>query len=238
MSDRKDVQFDGFSAETIFFLKNLRENNNREWFLARKKDYYKKVVQPAGYFVQEMGVMLKNISPGIQAVPKIDRSICRIYQDPRFAKDQNPYRSYLGIWFWYGARRGKKSPGYYFELRPDQLYLSAGTPIFSRKALRSFRNAAIAPESGAELNRIIEKIQKNQNYQTSKAYYENIPEGYEESKGKFDDLIRFNGLVVSWEMAVPPEIYNRNLLKFIFHIYKEWSPLFNWLIKQVYSEDQ
>ena len=86
MSDRKDVQFDGFSAETIFFLKNLRENNHREWFLARKKDYYKKVVQPAGYFVQEMCTMLESISPGIQAVPKSTAQSACIYQDPRFAR--------------------------------------------------------------------------------------------------------------------------------------------------------
>lgn len=238
MSDRKDIQFDGFSAETIFFLKNLRENNNREWFLARKKDYYKKVVQPAGYFVREMGQMLENISPGIKADPRISRSICRIYQDSKFAKDQNPYRTYLGIWFWLGNRREKKSPGYYFELRPEQFYLSVGTPTFSRKALHSFRDAIIASESGGELKRIIEKIQKNQNYQINKAYYKNIPEGYQESKGKFDDLIRFNGLVVSWEMPVPPEIYNRNLLKFVFNIYKEWSPLFNWLTKYVYNDNK
>ncbi|HOF02651.1 MAG TPA: DUF2461 domain-containing protein [Atribacterota bacterium] len=238
MVNRKDIQFEGFFAETIFFLKNLRENNNREWFLARKKDYYKKVVQPAGLLVVEMGKMLENVSPGIQADPRISRSICRIYQDIRFAKDQNPYRPYLGIWFWQGMRREKRSPGYYFELRPERLYLSAGAQTFSRKALHSFREAVATPKSGEELLNIISKIQKNQNYELNKAYYKNTPEGFQISKDELKEIIRFNGLTVSQEMPLPPEIYNRNLLKLVFNIYKEWSPLYNWLIKNVYTEKQ
>ena len=63
----KNIHFEGFSAETVFFLKNLKENNNSEWFLARKKDYTKKVLQPARLFVAEMGEMLQKISPGVQA---------------------------------------------------------------------------------------------------------------------------------------------------------------------------
>ncbi|MFW5872798.1 MAG: TIGR02453 family protein, partial [bacterium] len=137
----KDNQFEGFSAETIFFLKNLKENNNREWFLARKKDCNKKVLKPASDFVVEMGELLQKISPGIHADPKINRSITRIYRDSRYASEQEPYKTYLGIWFWQGVRKINESPGYYFELRPDQLYLSAGIKSFSRKVLHNYRKA-------------------------------------------------------------------------------------------------
>ncbi len=238
MSLKKDNRFEGFSAETVFFLKNLRENNNREWFLARKKDYSKKVLLPASAFVLEMGSMLQKISPGIQAEPRVNRSISRIYQDTRFTNHQNPYLPYLGLWFWHGPRRTKESPGYYLELKPENLFLSAGVKVFSRKALRCFRKAVINLGSGEELLSIMEQIQENQCYQLNKIYYKNIPEGYHINSDQLKDLIRFNGLLVSREMTLPPELYTRDFLKLVFTIYKDWSPLYNWLIKYVYSKEE
>ena len=236
MVAQKNSNFEGFSAETVFFLKNLKENNNREWFLARKKDYSKKVLQPAAIFVLEMGEMLQKISPGVQADPKVNRSICRINRDTRFANVQEPYRTFLGIWFWEGIRKTKDSPGYYFELRPEQLYLSAGIQIFSRKAQHLFRKAVVDSKGGAELTKMINKIKENPDYKINEAYYKNIPEGYKINDEQQKDLIRFNGLLVSTEMSIPPELYNKNLLKLVFNIYKDWSPLYNWLTQYVYNE--
>ena len=228
----KDNQFEGFSAEAVFFLKNLKENNNREWFLARKKDYTKKVLKPASDFVVEMGELLQKNSPGIQADPKVNRSISRIYRDTRYSSEQEPYKTYLGIWFWQGVRKVNESPGYYFELRPDQLYLSAGIRSFSRKILHNYREAIANPKSGEKLVTIIEKIRENPDYQVSREYYKRIPEGYQ-LQGKREELIRFNSLLVSKEMPIPSELYNRNLLKLVFQIFKDFSPIHNWLSEYV-----
>jgi len=228
----KDNQFEGFSAETVFFLKNLKENNNREWFLARKKDYNKKVLKPASDFVVEMGELLQKNSPGIQADPKVNRSISRIYRDTRYSSEQEPYKTYLGIWFWQGVRKVNESPGYYFELRPDQLYLSVGIRSFSRKILHNYREAVANPKSGEKLVSIVEKIRENPDYQVSREYYKRIPEGYQ-LQGKREELIRFNSLLASIEMPIPSELYNRNLLKLVFQIFKDFSPIHNWLSEYV-----
>lgn len=236
MVAQKNSNFEGFSAETVFFLKNLKENNNREWFLARKKDYSRKVLQPAAIFVAEMGEMLQKISPGVQADPKVNRSICRINRDTRFANVQEPYRTFLGIWFWEGIRKTKDSPGYYLELRPEQLFLSAGIQVFSRKVHHLFRKAVVDLKSGTELVKIINKIKENPDYRINEAYYKNIPEGYRVNDERQKELIRFNSLLVSTEMSIPPELYNKNLLKLVFNIYKDWSTLYNWLTQNVYSK--
>jgi len=228
----KDNQFEGFSAEAVFFLKNLKENNNREWFLARKKDYNKKVLKPASDFVVEMGELLQKNSPGIQADPKVNRSISRIYRDTRYSSEQEPYKTYVGIWFWQGVRKVNESPGYYFELRPDQLYLSAGIRSFSRKILHDYREAVANPKSGEKLVSIVEKIRENPDYQVSREYYKRIPEGYQ-LQGKREELIRFNSLLASIEMPIPSELYNRNLLKLVFQIFKDFSPIHNWLSEYV-----
>jgi len=228
----KDNQFEGFSAEAVFFLKNLKENNNREWFLARKKDYNKKVLKPASDFVVEMGELLQKNSPGIQADPKVNRSISRIYRDTRYSSEQEPYKTYVGIWFWQGVRKVNESPGYYFELRPDQLYLSVGIRSFSRKILHNYREAVANPKSGEKLVSIVEKIRENPDYQVSREYYKRIPEGYQ-LQGKREELIRFNSLLASIEMPIPSELYNRNLLKLVFQIFKDFSPIHNWLSEYV-----
>ncbi len=234
MVEHKNEHFEGFSAETVFFLKNLKENNNREWFLARKKDYNKKVLQPARIFVSEMGEMLQKISPGVQADPRVNRSICRLYRDTRYPEVQEPYRTYLGIWFWQGIRKEKDSPGYYFELKPEHLYLAAGIETFSRKALHLFRKAVADQEAGSKLLEIVERIKENQSYNTNESYYKNIPEGYQIDNDSLKDIIRFNGLLISTEMTLPTELYNKNLIKLVYNIYKDWSPLYNWLTQYVY----
>jgi len=233
----KENQFEGFSAETVFFLKNLKENNNQEWFLARKKDYNKKVIKPAMDFVVEMGKMLEKVSPEINAEPKINRSIRRIYQDTRNTNNQDPYKTYLGICFWQGKKKMHDSPGYYFELRPEVLYLAAGNKVFSRKNLTAFRQAVSKPEIGDQLLDIIEKLEGKNDYQISKPFYKRIPEGYKLIE-KFKDLIRFNGLLVSTEIQIPPELYSQNILKFVFNIFKDFAPLENWLYKYVYNREE
>ncbi len=233
----KESQFEGFSAETVFFLKNLKENNNQEWFLARKKDYNKKVIKPAMEFVVEMGKMLEKISSEINAEPKINRSIRRIYQDTRNMSDQDPYKTFLGICFWQGKRKTHDSPGYYFELRPEALYLAAGNKIFSRKNLTAFRQAVSKQEIGDQLLGIMEKLKSKNDYKISKPFYKRIPEGYKVSD-KFEDLIRFNGLLASTEIQIPPELYSQNILKFVFNIFKDFAPLENWLYKHVHFGEE
>jgi uncharacterized protein (DUF2461 family) len=38
--------FEGISPETVDFLWGIRMNNNREWFMAHKHDYVKKLYEP------------------------------------------------------------------------------------------------------------------------------------------------------------------------------------------------
>ena len=78
--------FDGFPPEAVTFFKQLQDNNNKTWFDAHKPDYQKYVMDPAQGFIEEMGAKLEQLSPGIHADPRVNRSIFRIYRDTRFSK--------------------------------------------------------------------------------------------------------------------------------------------------------
>jgi len=64
------VEFKGFSKEVIPFLKEIRDNNNKEWFLTQKSRYENLILNPSRDFVVEMGEHLMAIEPSINAIPK------------------------------------------------------------------------------------------------------------------------------------------------------------------------
>jgi uncharacterized protein (TIGR02453 family) len=123
MKEGRMAGFNGFPPEAVTFFQGLQNNNNKTWFEARKPDYQKFVLEPAQEFIEEMGVRLKQLSPGIHADPRVNRSIFRIYRDIRFSKNKTPYKTHLGIWMWEGEGAKFESSGYYFHLEPPNILL-------------------------------------------------------------------------------------------------------------------
>ena len=143
--------FDGFPPAAVTFFKQLQNNNNKTWFDAHKPDYQMYVIEPAQGFIEEMGAKLKQLSPGIHAEPRVNRSIFRINRDTRFSKDKTPYKTHLGIWMWQGDGAKFESSGYYFHLEPPTMMVGVGIHTFSKDLLQAYRDAVVDPESGTEL---------------------------------------------------------------------------------------
>ena len=59
-----------FSPETIAFLTELRNNNNRDWFNENKDRYEELVLDVALRFIQSMQDPLAGIAPRFTAIPK------------------------------------------------------------------------------------------------------------------------------------------------------------------------
>jgi len=51
--------FTGFPAEGLAFLAGLAQNNNREWFEARREVYQTALLEPALAFVETLGERLR-----------------------------------------------------------------------------------------------------------------------------------------------------------------------------------
>tara|TARA_A100001015_G_scaffold26956_1_gene30096 strand:- start:759 stop:1049 length:291 start_codon:yes stop_codon:yes gene_type:complete len=74
---------------TISFLKQLKLNNNRDWF-NKNKDQFKSIQSDIKIFAQEVKDSL-SISDDIEKL-----KIFRIYRDLRFSKDKTPFKKTLG----------------------------------------------------------------------------------------------------------------------------------------------
>ena len=85
------------SESTIQFLKDLKTNNNREWFLDNKKRYEavkKEYYQITADFLDSM----KPLDPALELL-EVKNCVFRINRDIRFSKDKSPYKTNLGIGF-------------------------------------------------------------------------------------------------------------------------------------------
>jgi len=118
--------FNGFPRELPRFLSQLEKNNTVEWFSARQKDYEAFVKHPSEEFVVAVGDRLRTFCPGINAIPKVNKSLFRINRDIRFSKDKSPYKTNLGILFWEGPGKRMESSGFYFHLEGDLMMVGCG----------------------------------------------------------------------------------------------------------------
>src|SRR5690606_19239429 len=99
-------------------------------------------------FVRAIGPRLKAIAPEANADPRANGqgSISRIQRDTRFARDQPPYRNFLGLLFWYGDAEDKwERPGFHLVLQPGRVKLAAGIRRFTPAQLGEWRRRCADP---------------------------------------------------------------------------------------------
>jgi hypothetical protein len=99
------IRFDGFSGGLFRFLRNLAENNSKEWFDEHRREYEASLLVPAKAFVAEMGPTLQMLNRELETEPRVGRTLSRINNDVRFNRNRLPYRPFFYISF---PRRGQK----------------------------------------------------------------------------------------------------------------------------------
>lgn len=129
-----------FRPETVAFLTELKNNNNRDWFNENKSRYEEQVLDVALRFIQSMQDPLAEFAPRFTAIPKrMGGSLMRVYRDTRFSKNKTPYKTNIGIQFRHEQARDVHAPGYYVHIDPDQVFLGAGMWRPASEALRGIR---------------------------------------------------------------------------------------------------
>jgi uncharacterized protein (TIGR02453 family) len=109
------------------FLRELKNNNNRDWFQANKDRYEKVVKEPLLDFIADFSNRLPEISPHITAIPRASGgSLFRIYRDLRFSPDQTPYKTAAAVQFRHERCKDVHAPGYYLHLEPGSVFFGCG----------------------------------------------------------------------------------------------------------------
>ncbi len=105
------MTFTGFTPETVDFLWGIRMNNNRDWFLAHKKQYTDTLYEP----MKALGAEL--FAPFLERPGNILK-VSRIYRDARLHHPL-PYKESLWICIRRDVEWWAENPCLFFEFRPE-----------------------------------------------------------------------------------------------------------------------
>src|SRR5262245_10936808 len=134
-----------FGPELFSFLRDLRANNNREWFAANKQRYEDDLLEPALAFIDVFAPRLEKVSPHFRADARpTGGSLFRIYRDTRFSKDKSPYKTNVGIHFRHELAKDAHAPGYYLHIGPGEVFAGGGIWHPPTQAATAIREAIVA----------------------------------------------------------------------------------------------
>ena len=105
------------TKEALYFLENLKKNNDREWFNEHKTEF---TVHQND--VKEFYTLVMNNLKVHDQIEKM--KMFRIYRDVRFSKDKTPYKAHFAVSF---HRLGaEKRGGYYIRIKPGETFIATG----------------------------------------------------------------------------------------------------------------
>lgn len=212
---------------TLKFLKEIKQNNSKDWFDAHKNEYL--------FAKEEYATLVDSIIKGIRVFDKkisadLKGKDClfRIYKDVRFSKDKTPYKTNFGASINPG---GKKSlvAGYYLHIEPGASFLAGGMYMPEPAMLQAIRQ-----EIDYNPNPLL-KIFKSTSF---KNYFKGLsdegklkttPKGFDKDHPQID-LLRNKHFIVVYNLN-DKQILDAKVSKVIIDGFKAMHPFLEYLRK-------
>jgi uncharacterized protein (TIGR02453 family) len=135
-----EPRFPGLSSEALDFLRDLKRNNNRDWFRERKGDYERLLHHPIEDLVRTCAAACDK--RGFPLFPKDKNPLTRIYRDIRFSPDKTPFHTHVGA----SLRRPSSKTGgeIYIHISSENSFVAAGFWMPPRQVLHAWRERMTA----------------------------------------------------------------------------------------------
>lgn len=176
------------------FLRDLKNNNNREWFAENKLSYEQHQAKLVSFAEEMMRRLNEHDSIEFRSGKK---SVIRVYRDIRFSKDKSPYKTYTGM----GFRRSSKllRGGYYLHIEPDNSFVGGGFWEPNKEDLLKIRKAIELDE--AEFRKIINSEEFVSVFGELKGnQLKTCPKGFSKDSTAID-LLRYKQYVLTKEFS-------------------------------------
>ena len=185
-----------FSPALFKFLRQLKANNDRDWFQANKERYEDELRHPAQQFISDFGPRLAKISSHFDADPRpVGGSLFRIYRDVRFSKDKSPYKTHTGIQFRHKAGKDAHAPGFYLHLEPGRVFVGAGMWRPDGAAVKGVRDHIVA--AATAWKRIVHGKRFGDRFELEGDRLKRPPRGYDPEYTLIEDLKRKDFIAVA-----------------------------------------
>ena len=207
-------KFQGFPAESIAFLRDLKENNNRDWFAPRLESYRELVRVPMLALIHALHVAMLRFAPAYVGEPA--RCLYRVYRDTRFSKDKTPYKTHAAALFRRNSLAKNAGAGFYFAISPEEVAVGGGIYAPSPASLlvvrqhiaantKSFRSTFEAKT----VRRLMGELEGEQAVRVPKGFHAEHPAA---------DLLRHKRLILyktlSPDVATGPRLFREIVTRF------------------------
>jgi len=224
------MQFNGFKKEAIEFLKRLKKNNTKEWFEANRSSYEKYILNPNRAYVQEMGEYLQILVPNINAIPKINHSLFKIYRDSRFHQVA-PIKERIGIILWQGAGHRMQSSSFYMHYDDKEYFISAGIRNFKAPLLAKYREFIKDSKEREELHQIFQKL-LSLGYKLPEPKFKRFPRGFNK-EDKHSYLYLMGAIYAYKTYPIDDTFFSQKIIDRNFKIYQDLYKLQQWVHRLV-----
>ncbi|MFK7784127.1 MAG: DUF2461 domain-containing protein [Crocinitomicaceae bacterium] len=209
-------------TSNLTFLKDLRKNNNRDWFTENKKRYQGEHAEIATF---AEALLTKMNEHDVIETPSGKKSLYRIYRDVRFSKDKSPYKTHWAGGFKRAtaARRG----GYFFHIQPgDQSFIAGGFWAPNKEDLLRIREEISTDAS--ELRKILAdptfvKMFKELGGEQLKT----APKGFDKEDPNID-LLRYKQFIFGRNIT-DEEVLSPDFLDTVNDTFKAMRPFFDYM---------
>ena len=131
-----------FTPGVFTFLRELEDNNNKQWWEENKERYIRVIRDPSKVFIADFEPRLHNLSDRFLADTRTNGgSLMRPYRDMRFGKDKTPYKTNVGIQFRHEMGKDVHAPGFYLHIEPGGCFAGVGIWNPEPKVARLIREA-------------------------------------------------------------------------------------------------
>ena len=220
------THFSGFPKEGLDFLSNIIINNSKEWLDAHKDDYEKYIVTPNKAYVEEMGEHLQILVPTIHAIPKVNKSLFRIYRDARFHR-LDPIKERIGLIFWQGATHRMQSASFYMHYDPFEVFVASGIRNFKAPLLAGYRAYIKNDVKRAELHEILETL-KAKGFTVPEPQFKRYPLGLDK-EDKYAYLYLYGAMFAFKTFKPDKTFHSSKLIDRNFKVYEEMLDLHQWV---------
>jgi len=204
---------------TFDFLKDLKENNHKEWF-QQNKDRYEASREEMIAFAEDVLQQVNEFD--VIETPSGKKSLYRIYRDVRFSKDKTPYKNH-----WSGSFRragAERRGGMYFGIEPNNTMMGGGFWGPNKEDLLHIRKQL---EADAQP---LEEILQSTDFQ---GYFGNMegeqlktcPKGFEKTHPKVA-LLRYKQYLVMKKFS-DKEVLSPNFSSMIAEGFQKMLPFLN-----------
>ncbi len=196
----------------IEFLRELEENNDRDWFKANRQRYDADLVAPA-----------RELADGVAHLGK--PHFFRPYRDTRF-RPGPPIKEELGVVIMTAG-----SAAYYFQLSLDGLLVAGGMHMPATDQLERFRSAIVDDRRAAGFEQAVQAA-RGAGLQSAEPGLKRAPRGYPAGHPRVDAL-RLKSLTVAKRHELSPWIHSAECDRSVRAELEATTPLIEWLSANV-----